>query len=120
MQLDSGGKLVRAQALMGVISRPRIARVEFTGLKLPGGRVLPIHTVSAAGLPTLYIEPKPPKQAKQAKTPAPTAAQNQTPSSNEHKGGSALGTLARQEAKKQINSRSIPDQWLGQPGARPE
>jgi hypothetical protein len=105
-QLDPVSKLVRAQALMGGDFTPlRRARVEFTGLKLPDGRVLPIHTASAAGLPTLYVEPKPPKQPKQAKTPAPGPSQSQTQTPSQPKGDPGVVALARQEAKKQINSR---------------
>jgi hypothetical protein len=109
-QLDSVSKLVRAQALMGGDFTPlHRARVEFTGLQLPDGRMLPIRTASAAGLPTIYVEPKPPKQPKPAKTPPPAAAQNQTPAPGQapsQRGGNpGIGTLARQEAKKQINSR---------------
>jgi hypothetical protein len=105
-QLDSVSKLVRAHALMaGDFTPLHRARVEFTGLKLPDGRVLPIHTASAAGLPTLYVEPKPPKPPKQTKTPAP-APQNQTPDANQPESRTKkLSTLARQEAKKEINSR---------------
>ena len=105
-QLDSVSKLVRAHALMaGDFTPLHHARVAFTGLKLPDGRVLPIHTASAAGLPTLYVEPKPPKPPKQTKTTAP-AAQNQAPGASQPESRTKkLGTLARQEAKKQINSK---------------
>ena len=105
-QLDSVSKLVRAHALMaGDFTPLHRARVEFTGLKLPDGRVLPIHTAIAAGLPTLYVEPKPPKPPKQTKTRAP-AAQNQAPDPNQPESRTKkLGNLARQEAKKQINSK---------------
>src|SRR5215469_13962832 len=68
-KLDPVSKLVRAHALMGGDFTPlHRAQVEFTGLKLPDGRTLPIHTASTAGLPTLYVEPKPPKPPKQTKT----------------------------------------------------
>ena len=108
-KLDPASKLVRVHALMGGDFTPlHRARVEFTGLKLPDGRTLPIHTASAAGLPTLYVEPKPakpPKPAKQTKAPAP-AAQNQAPAENQPQSRTKqLSTLARQEAKKQINDK---------------
>jgi hypothetical protein len=105
-QLDSVSKLVRTHALMaGDFTPLHHARVEFTGLKLPDGRVLPIHTASAAGLPTLYVEPKPPKPPKQTKTPAPTA-KNQAPDPSQPESRTKkLSTLARQEARKQINSK---------------
>ena len=105
-QLDSVSKLVRAHALMaGDFTPLHHARAEFTGLKLPDGRVLPIHTASAAGLPTLYVEPKPAKPPKQTKTRAPTA-QNQAPDPSQPESRTQkLSTLARQEARKQINSK---------------
>jgi hypothetical protein len=104
-ELDSVSKLIRAQALMaGDFTPLHRARVEFTGLKLPDGRVLPIHTARAAGLPTLYVQPKPPKLPKQTKTPPPTG-QNQKPVPSQPVDHTTLGTLARQEAKKQINSK---------------
>jgi hypothetical protein len=108
-KLDPASKLVRVHALMGGDFTPlHRARVEFAGLKLPDGRTLPIHTASAAGLPTLYVEPKPPqppKPAKQTKAPAP-AAQNQAPAENQPQSRrKQLSTLARQEAKKQINDK---------------
>jgi hypothetical protein len=105
-KLDPVSKLVRAHALMGGDFTPlHRARVEFTGLKLPDGRVLPIHTASAAGLPTLYVEPKPSKPPKQTKTPSP-AAPNQAPATSQPESRTKqLKTLARQEAKKQINAK---------------
>jgi hypothetical protein len=112
-KLDPVSKLVRAHALMGGDFTPlHRARVEFTGLKLPDGRTLPIHTASAFGLPTLYGEPKPPKPPKHTKTPASAAngqtpaAQNQTPDASQPQSRTKqLKTLARQEAKKEINSK---------------
>jgi hypothetical protein len=106
-KLDPVSKLVRVHALMGGDFTPlHRARVEFTGLKLPDGRTLPIHTASAAGLPTLYVEPKPPKPpkpAKQTKAPAP-AAQDPAPAASQPQSRTKqLKTLAREEAKKQIN-----------------
>jgi hypothetical protein len=102
-QLDSVSKLVRAQALMaGDFTPLHRARVEFTGLKFPDGRVLPIHTASTTGLPTLYVEPKPPKQTKTS----PLSPQSQTPAASQPESrAKKLTTLARQEAKKQINSK---------------
>jgi hypothetical protein len=104
-QLDSVSKLVRAQALMaGDFTPLHRARVEFTGLKLPDGRVLPIHTASAAGLPTLSVEPKPPQPPKQTKTPPP-AAQSQEPAPSQPVDHTTLGNLACQQAKKQIDAQ---------------
>jgi hypothetical protein len=105
-KLDPVSKLVRVHALMGGDFTPlHRARVEFTGLKLPDGRTLPIHTASAAGLPTLYVEPKPPKPAKQTKAPAP-AAQDPAPAASQPQSRTKqLKTLAREEAKKQINDQ---------------
>jgi hypothetical protein len=118
-KLDPVSKLVRAHALMGGDFTPlHRARVEFTGLKLPDGRTLSIHTASAAGLPTIYVEPKP-KPTKQTKAPAPAtksqtpAAQNQIPPAQNQPSAESqpqsrtkqLSTLARQEAKKQINDK---------------
>jgi len=103
-QLDSVGKLVRAQALMGGDFTPlHRARVAFTGLQLPDGRMLPIRTASAAGLPAIYVEPKPPKQPKPAKPPA--VEPNKTKGPSPRGAGPGVGALARHEAKKQINSR---------------
>jgi hypothetical protein len=105
-KLDPVSKLVRVHAFMGGDFTPlHRARVEFTGLKLPDGRTLPIHTASAAGLPTLYVEPKPPKPAKQTKAPAP-AAQDPAPAASQPQSRTKqLKTLAREEAKKQINDQ---------------
>jgi hypothetical protein len=69
--LDSVGKLMRTQAVMGGDFTPlHTARVEFTGVTLPTGETREFHTASTVGLPTLYSEPKP--QKKKVQKPAPS------------------------------------------------
>ena len=62
-------KMVRAKALMGGDFSPlHFARVEFTNVTLPDGRAIPIQTFDSAGLPTLYVAPRPSNKTK----PLPT------------------------------------------------
>lgn len=91
--LDKVGKLIRTHALLGGDFTPlHRARVEFTGVTLPNGQALALHTTSTAGLPTLYTEPKPPKQRKKGQNPS---------ASNP----SALHEAATREINAQINAQ---------------
>lgn len=68
-------------------------------MKLSDGRRLSLDTIAAAGLPTIYVETKPPKPGKKAqKAPPDNAAHPSNPDSG-------VRDIVRQEAKKQINSR---------------
>lgn len=90
---DKVGKLIRTQALMGGDFTPlHRARVEFTRVTLPNGQVMEFHTTSAAGLPTIYSEPKPSKQRK--KTHNPPASNN-----------GALHEAATREINARINAQ---------------
>lgn len=71
--LDPAGKLIRTQAVMaGDFTPLHRARVEFTSLTLPNGQAMEFHTTSAVGLPTIYNQPKPPKQRKKTQKPDPS------------------------------------------------
>jgi hypothetical protein len=100
-RLDGVGKWRRAMAMMnGDFTPLHRGLVTFTTLTLPDGRTMPSHTVEAAGLNSIYIEPSPNKK-KKAKTAPPPGPQNQN--------GGIMGT-AKQTAKDQIkgtiNARS--------------
>ena len=91
-QLDPVSKLVRAQAMMGGNFTPlHRARVEFTSVRLPDGSDLPIHTVSAAGLASIYQPPKPARAKKKTSQP-----NSQNP---------GLTDVIREQAQQQINAR---------------
>ena len=90
-KLDSVPKLVRTQAVLGGNFTPlHRARVEFTDVRFPDGKTLPINTLSTTGLPTLYETPKPSKPKKQSQPAHPS---------------SPMRELAARELKQQLNAQ---------------
>jgi hypothetical protein len=90
-KLDPVSKMVRTQALLGGNFTPlHRARVEFTEVRLADGKELPIYTLGAIGLPTLYEPPKPPNPKKQPKPTHPS---------------SPMRELASKELKQQLNAQ---------------
>jgi hypothetical protein len=88
--LDAISKGRRIQAIIGGDFTPiHFARVEFTELRMPDGRALPIHTYDSEGLPTLYSPPRPNKKGA-------------------NKGGAQPAILirAKEQAQQQIESRT--------------
>ncbi len=95
--LDSVSKWQRARAVLGGDFTPlHVAQIEFTSLVLPDGREIPLHTVSSAGLNSLFPL-RPPKQR----------------NANEHSAGGLVGATKQQlkdQAEAQIDRiRSLPD-----------
>jgi hypothetical protein len=87
-RLSPASKWTRIQAMLnGNFTPLRIAHVEFTDLKLPDGRSLPVPTLETEGLNSFFIEP--PKKAPKH----PPAAEH----------GGILGT-AKHTAKEQIEA----------------
>jgi hypothetical protein len=88
-------KLTRAQAILqGDFTPLHWARVEFTNVRMPDGRVIPIQTIDSTGLSTLYTPPRPP----------PAHPPKTKPSSPQGNSG-ILGT-ARDQAMQRINAKT--------------
>src|ERR1700686_2326086 len=87
-RLDRASKMTRTQAILGGDFTPlHWARVEFTTIVMPDGRMIPVHTADSEGMRTIYVPSRSPKK----KTP--------TPQSN----SGVLGT-ARQQAAQEVQA----------------
>jgi hypothetical protein len=103
-KLDPVSKLTQASSIMsGNFTPLHRARVEFTEVHMPDGAVVPIHTESAVGLPTIYDPPKPAKPTKPA---AANAAPTNKPVKKKAPGTEApLKELAAREVKQELNNQ---------------
>jgi hypothetical protein len=91
-KLDPVPKLTQTSSILsGNFTPLHIARVEFTEVHMTDGAILPIHTETAVGLPTIYEPPKPAKAPKKAATNKPAAQQ------------SPMKELAAKEVKQELN-----------------
>ena len=99
-RLESLTKWQRAMTILGGDLTPlHRARVEFTTLVMPDGRIVPLHTLNAAALNSIYIPPRPPKKQKQPKTQ--TAQAKPKPQRDKN----STVAMGEQKAKEQINAQ---------------
>jgi hypothetical protein len=88
-RLDRASKMTRTQAILGGDFTPlHWARVEFTTIMMPDGRMIPVHTADSEGLRTLYVLPRSPKKK---------------PASPPRSNSGVLGT-ARQQAAQEVQA----------------
>ena len=92
-------KMARFQAILqGDFTPLHWARVEFSSIVMPDGRVIPIKTSASTSLGTIYDPPRPPKKQKANQKP-------QNPQNNTGVLGIAK-QQAKQQVQQQISSRS--------------
>ncbi len=101
-RLDSLTKWQRFMTMLnGDFTPLHRARVEFTTMVMPDGRIVPIRTLNASALNSIYTPPRPPKKGRKQKAAA-------NPQSSSQKTGT-LATAeqkAKEQVKAQINSRT--------------
>ncbi len=96
-RLDSLTKWQRAMTILGGDLTPlHRVKVEFTTVVMPDGRIVPIHTLGAAPMNSIYTPPRPPKKPKKQTAQAKPKAQSNK------SGAIAMG---EQKAKEQINAQ---------------
>jgi hypothetical protein len=93
--MDPVPKMVRAQAILGGdVSPLHFARAEFTTVMMPDGRQISIKTLDSAGLPSIYLPPRP-----SSKKIKPKKAKNTA------KKDSGVIDIARQQVKTQLEGQ---------------